>query len=133
MGDLYAAGGRWDLAEAQFKTETVLQPGDGEAAYKLGNALLQQGKVKEARAELLRSNRLRPHSAETLYLAGKTASLEGDGKEAEKAWVELLGIEKETALAAQAHFGLATLYRQQGNAAKAADEMKEYQRLQKVK
>jgi tetratricopeptide (TPR) repeat protein len=133
LGDLYAAGARWDIAAEQFRAETALQPGDAEAAHKLGNALLQQGKVKEARAELNRANRLRPGVPETLFLVGRTASLEGDAAAAEKAWVELLGIEKETPLAGQAHFGLAGIYRQRGNAAKAAEEMKEFQRLPKAK
>jgi hypothetical protein len=38
-------------------------------------------------------------------------------------------IEKESALAAQAHFGLAGLYRKQGKAAEAQHEMREFQRL----
>ena len=39
-------------------------------------------------------------------------------------------IEKESALAAQAHFGLAGLYRKQDKAAEAQHEMREFQRLQ---
>jgi len=42
----------------------------------------------------------------------------------------VIALEKETSLAAQAHFGLANLYRKQGNAAKAQHEMREYQKLQ---
>lgn len=38
-------------------------------------------------------------------------------------------IENESALAAQAHFGLAGLYRKQGKAAEAQREMREFQRL----
>ncbi|HXJ43156.1 MAG TPA: tetratricopeptide repeat protein [Bryobacteraceae bacterium] len=133
LGDLYVASSRWDLAEAQFRAESHLQPGDGEAAFRLGNALLQQGKVKDARTELERANQLGPGLPETLYLVGKTASLDGDGAAAEKAWMELLSIDQTSQLAGQAHFGLANLYRQQGNAGKAAEEMKEFQRLQKAK
>jgi hypothetical protein len=39
-------------------------------------------------------------------------------------------IERDSSLAAQAHFGLAALYRKAGSAAKAQHEMQEYQKLQ---
>ena len=48
---------------------------------------------------------------------------------AEQAWKSLLAIEKQGGLAAQAHFGLAGLYRKQGKAAEAARETQEFQRL----
>jgi outer membrane protein assembly factor BamD (BamD/ComL family) len=67
---------------------------------------------------------------ETLYSLGKAASLEGDAVAAEKEWTKLLSIEKESSLAAQAHFGLASLYRKQGKTAAAQHEMQEFQRLQ---
>jgi TolA-binding protein len=69
---------------------------------------------------------------ETLYSLGKAASLDGDTAGAEKAWLQLLDIERESSLAAQAHFGLATLYRKQGNTRKAESEMQEFRRLQKT-
>src|SRR5260370_27788722 len=107
-----------------------MQPGNAEAEYRLGSALLQLGKGSEARAELERSNQLQPDMPETLYSLGKAASLVGDSSLAEKSWTRLLSIEKDTSLAAQAHFSLAALYRKAGNAAKAQHEMQEYQKLQ---
>jgi tetratricopeptide (TPR) repeat protein len=97
----------------------------------LGSTLLQQGKAHEARLELERANRLKPDMPETLYSLGKAASLDGDAAGAEKAWLHVLEMEKETSLAAQAHFGLAGLYRKQGKATKAAAEMEQFQKLQK--
>ena len=44
--------------------------------------------------------------------------------------MELLRIENQSALAAQAHFGLAALYRKQGKSAQAQHEMQEFQKLQ---
>jgi len=55
---------------------------------------------------------------------------EGDAAAAEKAWTKLLSLEKQTSLAAQAHFGLAGLYRKQGKTAQAQHEMQEFQKLQ---
>ena len=75
---------------------------------------MQQGKVREARAELKRSDKLQPDMPETLYAMGKAASLEGVAESAEKAWKRVVQVEKGTSLAAQAHFALAGLYRKQG-------------------
>lgn len=130
LGHVYALTSRWPQAEEQFRAEARLQPGNAEAAYRLGDALLQQGKAKEAREELERSDKLLPQMPETLYALGKTAALEGNSVAAEKAWTNLLSIEKQGVLAAQAHFGLAGLYRKQGKTTKAEMEMREYQKLQ---
>jgi len=130
LGLVYAGAAQWSKAEEAFRTESKLQPGNAEAAYLLGNALLQKGKSDAARAELERSDKLQPDMPETLYALGKAASLEGDSALAEKSWMRLLAIEKDSSLTAQAHFGLAALYRKAGNAAKAQQEMKEFQKLQ---
>lgn len=130
LGEVYAGAFQWAKAETEFRTQTKLQPGNAEAAYRLGTALLQQGKAHEARVELLRANKLLPDMPETLYSLGKAASLEGDAAGAEKEWTKLLSIEKESSLAAQAHFGLASLYRKQGKTAAAQHEMQEFQKLQ---
>ena len=68
---------------------------------------------------------------EVLYALGKAASSQGDTAVAEKAWTELVSIEKDTPLAGQAHFGLAALYRKQGKTAEAQREMDEFRKLQK--
>ncbi|MFL6447896.1 MAG: tetratricopeptide repeat protein [Bryobacteraceae bacterium] len=132
LGLVYAGEAQWPKAEEAFRTETKLRPGSAEASYRLGSALLEQGKVHEAREELGRADRLSPDMPETLYSLGKAASLEGDGAAAEKAWLHLIEIEKVSPLAAQAHFGLSTLYRKQGNSAKAQSEMAEFRKLQKL-
>ena len=132
LGLVYAGAAQWAKAEEQFRAETKLRPGNAEASYRLGSALLQEGKIHEARAELDRADRLRPEMAETLYSLGKAASLEGDNAGAEKAWLRLLAVEKESALAAQAHFGLAAVYRKEGKRDKAESELMEFRRLQKT-
>jgi len=130
LGLVYAGSSQWEKAEEEFRAETKLEPGNAEAAFRLGNALLQEGKPAEARVELQRSNRLQRRMPETLYALGKAESLSNNSASAEKAWQELLLIEKDGPLAAQAHFGLASVYRNQGNAALADREMREFQRLQ---
>lgn len=130
LGEVYAGAFQWPKAEEQFRIQAKLQPGNAEAAYRLGQALLEQGKVPEARAELARANRLMPEMPETLYSLGKAASLEGDSAAAENAWTKLLSIEKESSLAAEAHFGLAGIYRKQGKLAEAKQEMQQFEKLQ---
>lgn len=130
LGQVFAMTSHWQQAEENFRSEVKLQPGNAEAAYRLGDALLQQGKVHEARVQLERSDKLQPQMPETLYSLGKAASLDDDAVTAERVWVSLLTIEKEGPLAAQAHFGLAGLYRKQGKTAEAAENMREFQRLQ---
>jgi tetratricopeptide (TPR) repeat protein len=130
LGQVYANSAQWPKAEDEFRAETKLRPGSAESAYRLGAALLQQGKATEALEELKRANDRKPDMPETLYSLGKAASLSGDAQTAEKVWTRVIEIEKETSLAAQAHFGLAGLYRKQGKAQQAQHEMQEFQRLQ---
>jgi tetratricopeptide (TPR) repeat protein len=130
LGLVYAGAAQWDKAEEAFRFEAKLQPGSADAAYRLASALLQQGKGREARPELERADHLQPDMPETLYSLGKAASLEGDSTLAEKSWARLLAIEKDTSLAAQAHFGLAAIYRKQGKPEKAQHEMQEFHKLE---
>src|SRR6266478_3663913 len=130
LGEVYANSAQWPKAEAEFRAETKLRPGNAEAAYRLGAALLQQGKATEALEELKRANDRNPDMPETLYSLGKAASLSGDAQTAEKVWTRVIELEKETSLAAQAHFGLAGLYRKQGKVQQTRHEMQEFQRLQ---
>ena len=131
LGEVYARASDWVKAEGQFREEAKLRPGDAETAYRLGSALLEEGKIHEARTELDRADRLRPEMPETLYALGKARSLDGDAAGAEKAWRQVIAIEKGGELAGKAHFGLAGLYRKQGKAAEAAREMEEFQRAKK--
>ena len=130
LGELYARAQQWDKAEEQFQLETEVQPGSAEAFYRLGEALVQLGKFHEAREALVSSDQLKEDMPETLYMLGKAAALDGDDSLAQKAWLHVLKLEKDTALAAQAHFGLAGIYRKQGKAADAEREMDEFRKLQ---
>jgi tetratricopeptide (TPR) repeat protein len=133
FGLLYAGASKWAEAEQQFRVETKIQPGDAEAAFRLGNALLQEGKIDEACIWLQKADGLRPQMPETLYALGKAESLSGNASKAEQAWTQVIALEKSSPLAAQAHFGLAGLYRKQGRAQAAEREMQIYQQLQKQK
>jgi tetratricopeptide (TPR) repeat protein len=128
LGQVYAAGSDWGKAEELFRAETKLQPGNAEAAYRLGDALLQQGKMKEAAAELKRSDSLHPDMSETLYALGRAEASNAPG-DAERPFQRVIELEKESALAGQAYFALAGIHRKQGRTEQAAKEMEEYRRI----
>ena len=130
LGELYARAQQWDKAEEQFRLEAGIQPGSAEAFYRLGEALLQLGKFHEAREALVHADQLRADMPETLYQLGKAAAMDGDDTMAQKCWQHLLSLEKDTPLAAQAHFGLSGIYRKLGKSADADREMKEFRKLQ---
>jgi tetratricopeptide (TPR) repeat protein len=130
LGEVYAASSQWPQAEEQFLAETRLQPGNAEAAYRLGDAQLQEGKAEEAVRELTRSDMLRPDMSDTLYSLGKAAALTGDTATAQRAFTRVAELEKESSLAAQAHYALAGVYRKQGKVQEAEREMQQFRRLQ---
>jgi tetratricopeptide (TPR) repeat protein len=130
LGELYARAQQWDRAEEQFRLETEIQPGSAEAFYRLGEARLQLGKFHEAREALVHSDQLREDMPETLYQLGKAAAMDGDDAIALKCWEHVLSLEKDTPLAAQAHFALSGIYRKQGKSADAEREMQEFRKLQ---
>jgi tetratricopeptide (TPR) repeat protein len=130
LGELYARAQQWDRAEEQFRLETEIQPGSAEAFYRLGEARLQLGKFHEAREALVHSDQLREDMPETLYQLGKAAAMDGDDPMAQKCWQHLLTLERNTPLAAQAHFGLSGIYRKEGKPADADREMEEFRKLQ---
>ncbi|MFN0105298.1 MAG: tetratricopeptide repeat protein [Bryobacteraceae bacterium] len=130
LAELYATAGDWEKAVFELRLETRARPGDPEAAFRLGNALLELGNVADARHQLERAMALDPAMPETLYALGKACWLGNDLGAAEKHWLALLAIEKESSLAAQTYFALAGLYRKNGSAAQAGTAMREFQRLQ---
>jgi tetratricopeptide (TPR) repeat protein len=129
LGQVYAASSDWDKAEEQFRLEAKLQPGNAEAAYRWGEALLQQGKMKEAAEELRRSDTLRPNMPETLYSLGRAIAA-SEPNAAGQAFARVIELEKETPLAAQAYLALAGVHRKQGKLEQAAREMQEFRRIQ---
>ena len=132
LGQVYATGSEWDKAEELFRAEAKLQPGNAEAAYRLGDALLQQGKMKEAAAELKRSDSLHEDMSETLYALGR-AEASSAPEDAERAFQRVIELEKGSPLAGQAYFALAGIHRKQGKTEQAAKEMEEYRRIQPLR
>ena len=132
LGEIYAGRAEWPQAEEQFRAETKLHPGNAEAAFRLGDALVQQGKMKEAVVELRRSDSLHPNMPETLYALGRALAAT-DASAAEQALTDVLKIEQDTPLAAQADLLLASIHRKEGKSAQATREMEDYRRIQALR
>jgi tetratricopeptide (TPR) repeat protein len=131
LGEIRVARSEWPQAEEQFRGEAKLQPGSAEAAFRLGDTLLREGKMNEAAKELERSNDLRPDMPETLYALGRACEISAP-KTAERALDRVVAIEKQTPLAAQALLLLAGIHRRQGKTDLATDEIREYRRIQSL-
>jgi tetratricopeptide (TPR) repeat protein len=129
LGQIYAGRSEWAQAEEQFREETKLQSGNAEAAYRLGDTLLQEGKMTEAAENLHRSDLLRPDMPETLYSLAR-ATIVSNPASAELALNRVIEIEKQTPLAGQAYLLLAGIHRKQGKTEQAMREMAEYRRIQ---
>jgi tetratricopeptide (TPR) repeat protein len=129
LGEIYSGRAEWPMAEEQFRAETKLQPGSAEAAFRLGDALVQEGKMKEAADELRRSDSLHPNMPETLYTMGRALAA-ADASAAEQALTSVLKLEQNSSLAAQADLLLASIHRKQGKSELASREMEDYRRIQ---
>ena len=130
LGRLKMNAGNLDEAEKEFRAETTLSPGDGEAAWRLGSVLLQKGRTVDALTELERSDKLRPRMIETLFDLAKAYHLENKMAEAENAWLGVIALDDTGELAASSHFQLSQLYRRRGNAAEADRHLRSFQKLQ---
>jgi len=131
LGNVLAAQGKWSAAIAQFRMETQLRPFSADAFYSLGSVLLEQGQARGALDELAEADRLRPDTPLILLALGRAAFAAQDAARAEASWTRLLGIENKSGLAAAAHLGLSTLYRQAGRALEANREMAAFEELKK--
>src|SRR5205085_49923 len=147
LGVAQIATGQYQEAIANLGAALAKRPGNPDLLYYLGRAsgLLSKSSIDallsaypdsarahEAKQELERADSLKSDMPETLYSLGKAASQDGDAALAEKAWMRVIALEKETSLAAQAHFGLAGLYRKEGKTVQAEHEMREFEKLQKL-
>ncbi len=133
LGMIRQEAGNLDTAETEFRAETKLSPGDGEAAWRLGSVLLAEGRTREALAELERSNRIRPQMVETLYDLGKAFALDHQPAAAEKVWLQVIQLNDSSESAASAHLKLSELYRKEGKVEEANRHLERFRELQKGK
>jgi tetratricopeptide (TPR) repeat protein len=129
FGDVLNAEGKRIAAITQYRLETQLRPLSADAFYSLGAALLKQGQASGAEREFGEADRLNPNSPRILLALGGAALNAHDDARAEASWTKLLNLDKESNLAASAHFGLAMLYRRVGRLKEADRETAAYEQL----
>ena len=129
LGNVLASQGDWPAAISQFQLEAQIRPQDAAALYRLGSALLRQGQSRQAAAAFTQVDRLRPNTPEVLLALGNASLAANEFTQAKESWLKLLTIDQKSELAAQAHMGLATLFRSAGRVAEADIEFAAYQKL----
>jgi len=98
-------------SEEEFRLQVKLQPGNAEAAYRLGDALLEQVR-RMRRARTFAGRSIAAGNAGNPLCAGEAASLEVTPRQPRRLGPNFFPLRKQSSLAAQAHFGLAALYPQ---------------------
>ena len=129
MANAYWLIGKWESAEAEFKAELTNDPNNCTARWKLANASLEANDSSEdALAELNQSIERCP----TLMQArvDRARALVRMGKQGD-ALPDLLMAEKDSPTEPTIHFLLASVYRAQGKATEAQQEMRTYGQLQR--
>jgi tetratricopeptide (TPR) repeat protein len=97
---------RWDDAIASLERAVTLAPDDSEAGFRLGQALMQRGKLDRAVAELQRASELDPGSAAKAASLMIALAASGKSAPAEKIAADLLARLPDSA---EARFSVAQL------------------------
>ena len=129
MANAYWLQGKWESAQEEFKAELANDPFNCTAHWKLANAMLEANDSSEdALSELNQSVERCPTLMQAR--ADRARAFIRLGKPGD-ALPDLQLAVKESPNEPSIHFLLATVYRAQGNAAEAQQEMKTYSRLQR--
>ena len=129
MGNAFWNMGKWQSAQAEFKTELTNDPNNCLARWKLANAILEANdSSEEAFTQLNQVIERCPNLMQARV--DRARALVRMGKHAE-ALPDLLMAEKDSPTEPTIHFLLAAVYRAQGKSAEAQAEMKTYGELQR--
>ncbi len=129
LANAYWHTGRWESAESEFKAELANDPDNCTAYWKLGDSMIEaRNSYEEAISELNQSIDRCPMLMEARVDRART--LIRLGKQSE-ALPDLLVAEKNSPAEPAVHYLLASVYRAQGKAAEAQQEMLTFARLKK--
>ena len=129
MGDAYWYMGKWESAQTEFKAELEIDPNSCIARWKLGNAMLENNDPSDAALSQLNKTVERCPALMQARVDRARALIRLDKQP--EALPDLLMAEKDSPKEPTIHFLLAAVYRAQGNAASAKEEMTTYGRLQR--
>jgi tetratricopeptide (TPR) repeat protein len=128
MGNVYWHIGKWESAQGEFKAELANNQNNCDARWKLADAMLEaNGSSEDALSELNESIDLCP----TLMQAhvDRARALIRLSKQSD-ALPDLLMAERDNPAEPSIHFLLASVYRAQGKAAEAQQEVRTFEQLQ---
>ena len=129
MANAYWLIGKWESAQDEFKAELVNDPNNCTARWKLANAMLEANDTSEdALTELNQSIQRCPGLMQARV--DRARALVRMGKQSD-ALPDLLMAEKDSPAEPTIHFLLGAVYRAQGKAAEAQQEMRTYAQLQR--
>jgi tetratricopeptide (TPR) repeat protein len=127
LGNVYWRIGKWEAAQTEFKAELTNNPNNCYARWKLADAVLESdGSSEDALEELNQSINRCPALMEARV--DRARALIRMGKHSD-ALPDLLMAEKEKPSEPTIHFLLGSVYRAQGKAAEAEQEMHTFEQL----
>jgi tetratricopeptide (TPR) repeat protein len=129
MANAYWLIGKWESAQEEFKAELVNDPNNCSARWKLANAMLEANDSNEdALSELNQSIQRCPELMQARV--DRARALVRMGKQAD-ALPDLLMAEKDSPAEPTIHFLLGAVYRAEGKATEAQQELRIYAQLQR--
>jgi tetratricopeptide (TPR) repeat protein len=129
MADTFWLTGKWESAQEEFKAELGNDPNNCTARWKLANSILEaNGSADDALTQLNQSIERCPELMQARADRGRALIRLSRQSEA---LPDLLMAEKDSPGEPSLHFLLASVYRSQGKAAEAQQELQTYSRLQK--
>jgi tetratricopeptide (TPR) repeat protein len=129
MANAYWHTGRWESAQAEYRAELANDPNNCTAYWRLGDAIIEaHDSYEKAISELNQSIDRCPMLMEARVDRART--LIRLGKESD-ALADLLVAEKNSPAEPSIHYLLASVYKAQGKAAEAQQEMRTFAQLKK--
>lgn len=95
LGQMYAQAGALNDAIREYQRAITLGPTFADLRYRLARLMLETGRTLEARDELERVVRERPHFLDAQAALGLARYLSGDAAGAEEIWNECLNLRPE--------------------------------------
>jgi len=130
LGNVYWVMGKWDSAEAELRTELSIDPNDCTARWKLANSILEEnGSTDEALNDLNQAISRCPNLMQA-HVDRARALIKL--RRQNDALPDLLLAEKDSPDEPSIHFYLASVYKSQGRAEEARQELHVYGELQRA-
>ncbi|MBM3726595.1 MAG: tetratricopeptide repeat protein [Acidobacteria bacterium] len=131
IAELLANDSKFDEAAASYRQELALNPGNARTQYRYGLVLGQLGRPKEAIGYLGQAVAGDPSLHDARFQLGKLLLTAGDLAAAERELLAVSAAPVSNEMLSAAAYQLAALYRKQGEAAKAAEQLRRFEALKK--